>query len=63
MINLNTSKVFNYILAGMVLVIILGGIYIYKTVYQTQVYACSEVTKDDPMDVLQLCSQLKRIYE
>lgn len=46
-----------FFLTGLVLV----GMYVYTTIQtNTQVFACSEVTEKDPIDVQRLCSQANK---
>lgn len=51
-----------YILSSVLIVCILVGIYIFtKYIYDPKiVYACSEVTKNDPIDVQKLCERLTK---
>jgi len=58
-----SRNIFPILLGAVVISAIITAVLIYKEVYSSKVYACSEVDKNDPIDVQKLCKQLKRIYE
>ena len=58
-----SKNIFPMILAAGVISVVIAGAMIYRDVYTSKVYVCSEVNKNDPADVQKLCKQLKRIYE
>jgi len=58
-----SRNLFPILLGAVVISAIITGVLIYKELYTSKVYACSEVSKNDPVDVQRLCKQLKRIYE
>jgi len=58
-----SRNLFPIFLGAVVISAIITGVMIYKEVNTSKVYACSEVSKSDPVDVQRLCKQLKRIYE
>ena len=58
-----SDHILNIILGAVVISAIIASVIIYKDMYRSKVYACSEVNKNDPADVQKLCKQLKRIYE
>jgi len=58
-----SRNIFPLLLGAVVISAVITGAMIYNEVYTSKVYACSEVSKSDPVDVQRLCKQLKRIYE
>lgn len=59
----HSRHIFPIILGAVVISAVIAGAMIYKNVYGSKVYACSEVDKNDPADVQKLCKQLRKIYE
>ena len=59
----HSRHIFPIILGAVVISVIIAGVLSYREAYSSKVYACSEVSKKDPIDVQRLCKQLVRIYE